>query len=245
MKKHRKILLKSLGLIVASFLCALVVNSHSVGAIGYKNWPQEYKNSWKIKTLSSSELQLITKYYPSSSGNSSKCPGRKNGVGTICYPTTYYGQGGTITKNYFAFSVFNGDSGSNYIYFADRKSPYKIKKTIGGNWGHMNSFYYSWDSNAFKVDGTNKCYSGTKADSIFNMIRFTVNVLAIGITVLSTIGIIWSGVLILTARDNVAQVTAAKNRIYDIVIGLVLWGILAIGINLILPDGSDALTGLF
>jgi hypothetical protein len=89
------------------------------------------------------------------------------------------------------------------------------------------------------------CNGGTKADGIFNMIRFTVNVLAIGITVLSTIGIIWSGVLILTARDNVAQVTAAKNRIYDIVIGLVLWGILAIGINLILPGGSDALTGLF
>lgn len=364
---------------------------------------------------------MVAKYYPSSSGNSSHCPGRSNGVGTVCYPTTYYGQGGIITKNYFAFSVFKGDSSNNYIYFADRKSPYKVKKTISGNWGHMSSFYYSWDTNVFKVDEDNRCYSGvngekvgcknegakawsgmghgltwqgraqfngyvalavwncncsdfgqkwgyrenenavfiyktnsqniyktlhipktvvngeiedvsfdsngdlyifynghnpytlsfykvkgsliskdlgnvgedksggeggnggnggsgggsggsggssdvikdqenracttllpdawcnggTKGDGIFNMIKLAVNVMALGVTVLSTIGIIISGVMIVTARDNVGQVAAAKNRIYNIVIGLTLWGILAIGINLILPGGGEILHGLF
>ena len=109
---------------------------------------------------------MVAKYYPSSSGNSSHCPGRSNGVGTVCYPTTYYGQGGIITKNYFAFSVFKGDSSNNYIYFADRKSPYKVKKTISGNWGHMSSFYYSWDTNVFKVDEDNRCYSGVNGEKV-------------------------------------------------------------------------------
>ena len=77
------------------------------------------------------------------------------------------------------------------------------------------------------------------------MIKLAVNVMALGVTVLSTIGIIISGVMIVTARDNVGQVAAAKNRIYNIVIGLTLWGILAIGINLILPGGGEILHGLF
>lgn len=77
------------------------------------------------------------------------------------------------------------------------------------------------------------------------MIKLAVNVMALGITVLSTIGIIISGVMIVTARDNIGQVAAAKNRIYNIVIGLTLWGILAIGINLILPGGGEILPGLF
>ena len=127
-----------------------------VNAFSYKNWPADYKSEWKMHTLTAKELETVVKYYPNSSDNSSKCPGRKSGVGTICYPTTYYGQGGTITKNYLAFSVFNGDNSNNYIYFADRKSPYKVKKVISGNWKHQNSFYYSWDTNAFLVDETTK-----------------------------------------------------------------------------------------
>ena len=373
-----------------------------VNAYSYKNWPADYKREWKIQTLTTKELETVVKYYPSSSGNSSKCPGRKNGVGTICYPTTYYGQGGTITKNYLAFSVFKGDNSNNYIYFADRKSPYKVQKVISGNWKHQNSFYYNWNTNAFLVDETTKCYSGingnlvsckkegasawggmgrgltwqgraqfkeyvalavwdchcttfgqkisyrenenaifiyktkgkqlyktlhipkslvdgeiedvsfdsngdlyiyynghhpytlswyrvkgsviasdlgggssgggssggqdedpeiivapprkTECATIFlpwckkaeddgkgtinSIIRFVIGTITVGITVLGTIGIIYSGFLFMTARENQAQATKAKRRIIEIVIGLILWVLAAAIISFFLPSDS-------
>ena len=394
---NRKLAKLSLLAGISALLFTLGLNQ-PVNAFSYKNWPADYKSEWKMHTLTAKELETVVKYYPSSSDNSSKCPGRKNGVGTICYPTTYYGQGGTITKNYLAFSVFNGDNGNNYIYFADRKSPYKVQKVISGNWKHQNSFYYSWDTNAFLVDETTKCYSGINGNlvpckkedaaawsgmgrgltwqgraefkeyvalavwdchctafgqkisyqenenaifiyktkdkqlhktlhipkslvdgeiedisfdsngdlyiyynghhpytlswyrvkgsviasdlgggsssggqdkdpeviiapprkaqcatillpwcekaeddgeaTINSIIRFVIGTITVGITVLGTIGIIYSGFLFMTARENQAQVTKAKQRIIEIVIGFILWALAATIISFFLPSDS-------
>ena len=78
-----------------------------------------------------------------------------------------------------------------------------------------------------------------------NIIKLVIGIMTMGITALSSIGIIWSAVLIITARDNEAQVVAAKNRIFNIIVGLVAWGLLAIFVNLLLPGSDSSITGLF
>ncbi len=75
--------------------------------------------------------------------------------------------------------------------------------------------------------------------TIKNIIKFVVDTMTIGISVIGTVGIIWSGYLIMTARDNAEQIKKAKNRIIEIVIGLILWVLLALLITLLLPTGSD------
>ena len=82
MKKQNSSFFGIIALVVASIFLALIVPNHSASAIGYKNWPEVYRSSWKIKTLKSSELQLITKYYPSPRGNSTNSTDRQNDVGT-------------------------------------------------------------------------------------------------------------------------------------------------------------------
>ena len=85
----------------------------------------------------------------------------------------------------------------------------------------------------------------TDGKGIMNIIKLVIGIMTMGITALSSIGIIWSAVLIITARDNEAQVVAAKNRIFNIIVGLVAWGLLAVFVNLLLPGSDSSITGLF
>ena len=93
----------------------------------------------------------------------------------------------------------------------------------------------SWCNDA-EADGEN---------TIITIIKFVISVISIGVTVLGTIGLIYSGYLLMTARDNTAQVEKAKKRILEVVIGLVAWALFALLITLFLPDGSgDMLNGV-
>ena len=75
--------------------------------------------------------------------------------------------------------------------------------------------------------------------TIKEIITFVISILSIGIGVLATIGMIICGYLIMSARDNEAQVTKAKRRMVEIVIGIVLWALGSLVLLLVIPD-SDA-----
>lgn len=74
--------------------------------------------------------------------------------------------------------------------------------------------------------------------TVTNIISFIIGVMTIGIAVLGTVGIIWAGVTIMSARDDAAQVQKAKRRILEIVIGLVLWVLAAAIVALFLPKND-------
>lgn len=80
---------------------------------------------------------------------------------------------------------------------------------------------------------------------IKDIIQFVIGLLTMGIVVAGTIGIIWSGFLILSARDNEAQVASARKRILDIIIGLIVWGLAATIMNLIIPKSGSDINGEF
>lgn len=76
--------------------------------------------------------------------------------------------------------------------------------------------------------------------TIETIIKFAISVLSVGIGVLATIGLIVCGYLIMSARDNEAQVQKAKKRMVEIVIGIVLWALGALVLLLIIPDNEAA-----
>ena len=146
--------------ILSLLACITIAESAFAGAYHY-NWPQEKKDEWKIATLSSSQVQLAAQWRSSNS----------YGEGTKNIPdgnVNYYVQGGVVTEKHYVFAVFKGDNSQNFVYFADRSTG-KIVKTIKGNWGHMNTFYYTWGTKHVRVesdDGNDGCFNDDTFASI-------------------------------------------------------------------------------
>ena len=92
---------------------------------------------------------------------------------------------------------------------------------------------------------------GDNADegSIYSLIKLVINIMTAGIMVLATVGIIICGYTILTARDNEAQVSKARKRLIEIIIGLIAWVLGTLVLNILLPTfkgtvGDPATPGL-
>ena len=92
--------------------------------------------------------------------------------------------------------------------------------------------------NCTKDGKTMLCDGSGSGKSIFKIISIVLTVMLAGVGILGTIGIIVSGVMMLTARDNEGQVQRAKKRILDIVIGMVAFGLFWLIVELLLPGGS-------
>lgn len=75
---------------------------------------------------------------------------------------------------------------------------------------------------------------------ILEIIHLVVRILVAGVAVVGTIGIIWCGFLILSSRDNEGQVATAKRRLLEIVIGLVIFGLAGLLVELFLPGGDTS-----
>lgn len=78
------------------------------------------------------------------------------------------------------------------------------------------------------------CHGG----AVMAFVALFLRVLTAGMLVAATIGVIWTGALILTARENAEQVTKAKRRLSEIVIGLACWVLLASIVSFVLPGGD-------
>ncbi len=74
-----------------------------------------------------------------------------------------------------------------------------------------------------------------KGDSIMTLLNLVIDILSAGFVVTGAIGVIISGIIWMTALDNVAQVTAAKRRIFNMVIGAALFVMLDLIMGFIFP----------
>ena len=74
--------------------------------------------------------------------------------------------------------------------------------------------------------------------AVMAIVALFLRILTIGITVAGTIGVIWAGALIMTARDSVEQKSRGLKRLTEIVIGLACWALLAGIISFVLPGGD-------
>lgn len=74
--------------------------------------------------------------------------------------------------------------------------------------------------------------------AIMAFVALFLRILTVGMVVAGTIGVIWSGALIMTARDSAEQKGRGLKRLYEIVIGLACWALLAGIVSFVLPGGD-------
>lgn len=74
---------------------------------------------------------------------------------------------------------------------------------------------------------------------IGGLLSLILKILVYGLGAAATIGVVIAGILYLTARDNEAQVTAAKKRLFDVVIGLVAWALMWTVLNWLIPGSLN------
>ena len=82
-----------------------------------------------------------------------------------------------------------------------------------------------------------ECNDGDSANGIWVLIGTIINVLAIGVLIVATIATIIAGVQYMSARDNPAQVDAAKKRLRNMIIGLVAYIFMYVFFAFIIPGG--------
>ena len=84
--------------------------------------------------------------------------------------------------------------------------------------------------------GSQYCDEGT-GDGVFRVLGIVLDVLTYGVGVLAIIGFVMVGIQYTTARDNEGQVAKAKERLTQIVIGLVIYALLYALLQFMIPGG--------
>ena len=75
---------------------------------------------------------------------------------------------------------------------------------------------------------------------MFDILGMVLSVVTYGVGAAAIIGVLITGYQYITARDNSAQVMKAKNRLFQIVIGLVVWVMIWGILQFLLPGGLFA-----
>jgi hypothetical protein len=79
--------------------------------------------------------------------------------------------------------------------------------------------------------------SSTDENALFDVLGIFLNVATYGVGAAAIIGVILAGIQYMSARDNSTQVVKAKNRLLQVVIGLIIWVFFWGVLQFILPGG--------
>ena len=78
-----------------------------------------------------------------------------------------------------------------------------------------------------------------EGSGIKQLLSLIVTVLLYGIGAAAVVGVVWAGILYLTARDNEAQVAKAKPRLIEVAIGLIAWAMLFTILQWLIPNFTE------
>ena len=70
---------------------------------------------------------------------------------------------------------------------------------------------------------------------IFYLINLVLNILTYGVGVLGVVGLVWVGIMYITAGDNEGKIVEAKKRIFEIVLGMAVWIFLRLIAQFLIP----------
>lgn len=74
---------------------------------------------------------------------------------------------------------------------------------------------------------------------IHHVLLLILDIMAIGVGVLAVLGIVWVGIIYLTAGDDISRATKAKRRFFEIIIGVVCYAAIYGVTGWLLPDTDD------
>ncbi len=76
-------------------------------------------------------------------------------------------------------------------------------------------------------------------NGVWELLSLILNIMTAGVVVLAIVGITISGIQWLTARDNESQIVKAKSRIFNVVLGLVVWAVMWLVLSWLIPGGIN------
>lgn len=82
-----------------------------------------------------------------------------------------------------------------------------------------------------------RCDESKGGNAIWSVLLLIVNIMTAGVGVVAVGGIVYAGILYTAARDNAAQVTKAKDIIFNVVLGLVAYGGMYALLQWLIPGG--------
>lgn len=85
--------------------------------------------------------------------------------------------------------------------------------------------------------GTVKPNDAVSSSGIWGVLLFALKVMTAGVGVLAVLGVVWAAVLYTTADDRADQVKKAKDMIWNVVIGVVAFGLMYALLNFLIPGG--------
>ncbi len=112
---------------------------------------------------------------------------------------------------------------------------YAVEPADGGSSVHIDA-PQSDDANCSSILPPSWC-SEDSDEGIWNILQLILVIMTAGVGVLATIGLVISGIQWLTARDKEDQIVKAKSRIFNIVIGIVVWGLMWLFLSWLIPGG--------
>jgi len=72
---------------------------------------------------------------------------------------------------------------------------------------------------------------------IYKILGLVLTILTAGVGILATIGLVISGIQYITSRDDANKVAKAKSRIFNIVLGLLAYGVMWVALQWLIPGG--------
>ena len=128
----------------------------------------------------------------------------------------------------------NGDSEKDNDGSSKKPSESDIQYTGEGN-GY--SYGYGLDSKDTLSTSVLDCSDSGNGEGIFCILNIGLTVLTWGVGIAGTLGIVICGIQYLTARDSVDQAAKAKNRLINIIIGLVVYAVMWGFLTWLIPGG--------
>ena len=84
---------------------------------------------------------------------------------------------------------------------------------------------------------------GEDGEGVKCLLNLVLTILTYGIGILGVIGIMISGIQYITSSGDPAKMTKAKNRILQIVIGLIIYAVMWAALRFLVPGFSDSVSG--
>lgn len=72
---------------------------------------------------------------------------------------------------------------------------------------------------------------------IWGILLMVLNIMTAGIGIVAVGGLVYAGILYASAGDEAAKVTKAKETIFNVIVGLVAFGLMWAGLQFLIPGG--------
>ncbi len=107
----------------------------------------------------------------------------------------------------------------------------------GGDGGGSTSECGGVETTVIKCAQTNDPKKGIQGNGAWGILLIAINILTAGVGVAAVGGLIYAGIIYATASNDQAKIVKAKDTIYNVVLGIVMYALMWAFIQYLVPGG--------